>query len=187
MNYNTEIILNPVYQNNNFNIGGAIDFSIEILLGSNIVIGGGSGGGGHVIKYNGVNLPTKSILEFLGNVNVVDGANSTEVSIPLQVNSDWNATTGLAKIHNKPLIPNISYQSTPPTSPNLNDLWVSTVTLIQYQWIGSWVNFNLQSLIDIQAIINGGNSTSIHIDIADGGFSNSITTNIINGGNALNN
>jgi hypothetical protein len=44
----------------------------------------------------------------------------------------------------------ISYQETAPTNPRLNDLWTSTITLIQYQWIGNaWVNFNLQSLVNL--------------------------------------
>ena len=43
--------------------------------------------------------------------------------------------------------PKVSYQATAPINPETNDVWVSTVTLIQYQWIGSWVNLNLQSLL----------------------------------------
>ena len=94
MNYNTEIVLNPAYQSSDFeinplNIGieldfNLIDFSIEVLVGSNIVIG--------------------------------------------------------TNEH----IPKILYQPTPPINPSLNDIWVSSTTLIQYQWIGAWVNFNLQ-------------------------------------------
>ena len=113
MNYSTEIILNPIYQNSDFDINpvnvdigidfGLIDFSIEIIVGSNI--------------------------------NMIE-----------QVNSDWNSNSGKSEILNKPLIPSILYQSTPPINPSLNDIWVSTITLIQYQWIGAWVNLNLQLL-----------------------------------------
>lgn len=140
MNYSTEIVLNPIYQNSDFDINpinvdigldlGLIDFSIEILSGSNIVINGI----GNDIKYNNVLLPPKSILEYTGNVEVTDTANSTLINIPLQI------------IPNSSLV---TYQSTPPVNPKLNDLWISTVTLIQYQWIGAWVNFNLQSLINL--------------------------------------
>jgi len=142
MNYSTEIILNPIYQNSDFDINpinvdigldlSLIDFSIEILLGSNITIGGN--GTGHDIKYENAILPTKSILEYTGNVVVTDTSTSTLINIPLQT------------IPNSSLI---TYQATPPLNPKLNDLWVSTVTLIQYQWIGSWVNFNLQSLVNL--------------------------------------
>lgn len=61
-----------------------------------------------------------------------------------QVNSDWNSTDGLSEILNKPIVPVISYLEVAPSNPKLNDIWVSSVTLIQYQWIGAWVNLNLQ-------------------------------------------
>jgi len=180
MNYSTEIILNPIYQNSDFEVNpinldigldlGVIDFAIDILLGSNIIIGGSTGG--HDIKYQGSILPTKSILEFTGNVNVSDGPTSTVVNVPLQIIPDSSLVT---------------YQSTPPINPRLNDIWVSTISLIQYQWIGSWVNFNLQSLVNyviIDTTPDGGNSTSIIGYTIDGGNSLSIYSDILDGGNA---
>jgi hypothetical protein len=116
MNYNTEIVLNPILLESDFDLNpidlnvaldlGTVDFSIDVFTGS--------------------------------NVTIID-----------QVNSDWNATTGKAEILNKPLVPVISYQASAPTNPQLNDIWISSVTLIQYQWIGAWVNFNIQSLINL--------------------------------------
>ena len=176
MNYSTEIILNPIYQNSDFevnpiNLDIGLDFAIDILLGSNIIIGGSTGG--HDIKYQGSILPTKSILEFTGNVNVSDGPTSTVVNVPLQIIPDSSLVT---------------YQSTPPINPRLNDIWVSTISLIQYQWIGSWVNFNLQSLVNyviIDTTPDGGNSIFTLTETIDGGTSLSVIDNEINGGDSI--
>lgn len=100
MNYSTEIVLNPIYQNSDFDINpinldvgldlNLIDFSIDVLMGSNIII------------------------------NPIDER-----------------------------LPIVLYQDTAPVNPKTGDIWVSTITLIQYQWIGAWVNLNLQSLINL--------------------------------------
>ena len=42
-----------------------------------------------------------------------------------QVNSDWNATSGVAQILNKPFIPNITVSTQDPSgTPNNGDLWL---------------------------------------------------------------
>jgi len=180
MNYNTEIILNPT----DINID-MVDFSIEVSAGQNVIF---------VDQVNSDWNSEIGLSKILNKpyipVKTSDLHNDNEfitiADVPVQVNSDWNSNSGYSQILNKPLIPNISYQSTPPTNPNLNDIWVSSVTLIQYQWIGSWVNFNLQSLSQF-FLIDGGGSMSTTTDNIDGGQSNSTITIIINGGNALNN
>ncbi|MFZ1301200.1 MAG: hypothetical protein WAQ27_01305 [Candidatus Microsaccharimonas sp.] len=41
-----------------------------------------------------------------------------------QVSSDWNASSGVAQVLNKPSIPHIIASSTAPTSPAIGDMWV---------------------------------------------------------------
>ena len=196
MNYNTEIILNPIYQNSDFDINpvnldigidfGLIDFSIEISVGSNVIF---------VDQVNSDWNSEIGLSKILNKpyipINVSDLYNDSNFitiqDVPIQVNSNWNSNSGYSEILNKPLIPSISYQSIAPVNPQLNDIWVSSTTLIQYQWIGAWVNFNIQSLVNLTPNIydiDGGNSILIPTSTIDGGYSNQTLTNTIDGGNA---
>lgn len=180
MNYNTEIILNPTDQNIGIDFG-LIDFSIEISVGSNVIF---------VDQVNSDWNSEIGLSKILNKpyipINVSDLSNDrnfiTIQDVPIQVNSNWNSNSGYSEILNKPLIPSISYQSIAPVNPQLNDIWVSSTTLIQYQWIGAWVNFSLQSLANTSEVIDGGGSVFILTNTIDGGHSLSIINNQIDGG-----
>lgn len=51
---------------------------------------------------------------------------------------------------------------TPPTNPKLYDLWTSSITLNQYQWLGSWVAF--VPTTEISGIIDASVDDGIVID-----------------------
>jgi hypothetical protein len=193
MNYNTEIVLNPILLESDFDLNpidlnvaldlGTVDFAIDVFTGSNVIIvdqvnadWDSTSGKSEILNKPYIPQNTGDLTNNSGFITIQD--------VPVQVNPDWNSNSGYSQILNKPTVNSTLYQSTAPENPQLNDIWVSSVTLIQYQWIGVWVNFNLQSLINIDQIIDGGGSIFILTETIDGGNSNSIITNIINSGNA---
>lgn len=77
-----------------------------------VVEGGGGGGGGTPLRTqdDGVNISTNTnTLNFTGNVQAtLASTGNVTVNVPTptpQVNSDWNASSGVAEILNKPSIP----------------------------------------------------------------------------------
>ena len=79
----------------------------------------------------------------------IDVFPGSDINIVEQVNADWESTEGVSEIKNKPHIPSVLYQPIAPSSPSNGDVWISSATLIQYQWEGAWISFNLQSLLNI--------------------------------------
>jgi len=75
-----------------------------------VAIGGGGGGGSLRVQDEGATVTNAATtLNFTGNVTAsLASAGNVTVNVPAptpQVNSDWNATSGVAEILNKPTIP----------------------------------------------------------------------------------
>jgi hypothetical protein len=75
-----------------------------------VAIGGGGGGGSLRVQDEGATVTNAATtLNFTGNVTaLLASAGNVTVNVPAptpQVNSDWNATSGVAEILNKPTIP----------------------------------------------------------------------------------
>jgi hypothetical protein len=81
-----------------------------------VAIGGGGGGGSLRVQDEGTTVTNAATtLNFTGNVTAsLASAGNVTVNVPAetpQVNADWNASSGVAEILNKPTIPNAQVNS----------------------------------------------------------------------------
>lgn len=135
------------------------------LLGSgNISISGGSA---TTVKINGTSITSSGVADIKtnGTYNATSNKIATMSDVPAaQVNSDWNASSGVAKILNKPSLATVatsgSYNdlSNKPTIPTVNN---ATLTITQGGTTKGTFTANASSNVTIDVDAGGGSSRNI--------------------------